>query len=170
MAQHIPEGNLTFHFPTGWNAVKYDDWSFYRNQFQRVCGSSKGVDILAVVHSKTTWLIEVKDYRRYRRTKAIELADEIAFKVRDTLAGIVTAAVRANDTDEKDFARLAVSSDNLRVVLHLEQPRKHSKLFPRAIDPSEIKQKLKKLLKPIDPHLLVLDKTSVAACALWSVT
>ena len=32
--------------------------------------------------------MEVKDYRANRRTKAIDLADEIALKVRDTLAGL----------------------------------------------------------------------------------
>lgn len=30
--------NLRFNFPDGWQASKLDDWSFYRNQFQRLSG------------------------------------------------------------------------------------------------------------------------------------
>lgn len=38
------------------------------------------------------------------------------------------------------------------------QPRKHSKLFPKAIDPSKVEQKLKQHLKAVDAHSRVVDK------------
>ena len=82
----ITEGALTFSFPDGCHAGKCDGWSHYRNQFQAVAGSSKAVDILCIA-GDTSWLIEIKDYRQYPRTKAIDIADELAMKVRDTLAG-----------------------------------------------------------------------------------
>ncbi len=59
--------------------------------------------------------------------------------------------------NEKRFARKTLASQSLRVVLHLEQPGKHSKLFPRAIDPAKILQRLKQLLKAIDAHPKVLE-------------
>ena len=34
----IEEGDLTFSFPDHCKAGKYDDWAFYRNQFQAVAG------------------------------------------------------------------------------------------------------------------------------------
>ena len=91
MMPTIAEGQLTFDFPDSWRASKFDEWSFYRNQFQQVCNGTKAVDILAVEPRACFWAIEAKDYRRHQRTKAINLADEIAEKVRDSVAALVTA-------------------------------------------------------------------------------
>jgi hypothetical protein len=164
----ITEGKLTFKFPATWQAVKYDGWSFYRNQFQSICGGAKAVDILAIAHDKCLWAIEVKDQRQHPRSKAADLADEVAFKVRDTLAGLFAARVNANDAGEQQFAGVALASGRIRVILHLEQPSKHSKLFPRAIDPANVKQKLKGLLKAIDPHTDVLEMGRMGTVA-WKV-
>lgn len=96
----IEEGRLTFTFPVGSLASKYDAWSHYRNQFQSVCGGAKAVDIV-YAESKVGWLIEVKDYRVHSRTKASDLAEEVAIKVRDTLAGLVSARCNANEAEER---------------------------------------------------------------------
>jgi hypothetical protein len=165
----ITEGGLTFTFPNGWQASQFDAWSFYINQFQSVCGGAKAIDILAIQPKECCWSIEVKDYRQNPRTKTIELPEEIACKVRDSLAALVAASVNANDGDEKGMAIAALRCPRLRVVLHLEQPAKRSKLFPRAIEPSKVKQRLKQLLKAIDPHPLVLE-TSNMGNAGWTVT
>ena len=167
----IIEGQLKFEFPDNWQSSKFDEWSFYRNQFQKVCGGTKAIDILAVEPSVCFWNIEIKDYRRHRRTKTkiIDLADEIALKVRDSLAAIVAARVNANETNEKNMARAALRCPRLRVVLHLERPSKHSKLFPRAIDPANVQQKLKQLIKAIDPHPLVLEMSRMNHVA-WKVS
>ncbi|MCI5151076.1 MAG: hypothetical protein D3916_17125 [Candidatus Electrothrix sp. MAN1_4] len=67
------------------------------------------------------------------------------------------------------MAHEAVTANRFRVVLHLEQPVKHSKLFPRAIDPADIQQKLRKLVKAIDPHPLVIEKAIGLDRVPWSV-
>ena len=92
----ISDGKLAHTFPAGWKATKYDDWAFYRNRFVNSCGGNKAVDFLA--HSpqdRTLWLIELKDYRQFPRTKdgTLELWDEVALKARDTLAGLFAAKV-----------------------------------------------------------------------------
>ncbi|HEV3445934.1 MAG TPA: hypothetical protein VG099_14940 [Gemmataceae bacterium] len=148
----ITEGQLTFTFPNDWQASKFDQWSFNRNQFEQVCGGAKAVDVLAVEPKVCLWQIEVKDYRQHVRTKTVELAVEIAIKVRDSLAALVAARANANDEDEGQMAVAALRCQRLGVVLHLEQPAKHSKLFPRAIDPANVPQRLKQLIKAIDPH------------------
>ena len=150
----ITEGALTFTFPAGWQASKFDEWAFYRRQFSRLsglratcgaknCGAeltcvacgkpastgTKAIDILAIEQTSCCWCIEIKDYRRGRRTKAIDLADEVAIKVRDSLAGLAAAAANANDESEQNQAISALACRRFRVVLHLEQPAKHSKLF-----------------------------------------
>ncbi len=104
----LQEGELTFDFPDeGSDVAKYDEWSFFRNQFQTVCGRAGGVDFIFVEHQRT-WLIEVKDHRNHRRTKVADLAGEIAAKVRDTLAGLAACRCNANDTDERHVSNRAL--------------------------------------------------------------
>jgi len=164
----IHEGRLTFNFLNGLQATKYDDWSFYRNQFSGAFGGTKAIDIICI-DGPRIWLIEVKDFRVNIRTKPTDLGEEIAFKVRDTLAGLLAASCNANDPDEKSMANRALKCKRIRVVLHLEQPGKHSVLFPRAINPSNIQLKLKQLLKAIDAHPVVTDKNYLNGTN-WTVT
>lgn len=125
----ITEGDLTFQFPDDWQATQFDNWSFYRNQFQSVCGGAKAIDILALAPDRGLWIIEIKDYRQQRRTKPSQLAEEVACKVRDSLAALVAAKINANDPEEKRLAQDALTAKEIRVILHLEQPVKPSKLF-----------------------------------------
>ncbi|MGI9281775.1 MAG: hypothetical protein ACR2PX_19385 [Endozoicomonas sp.] len=95
---------------------------------------------------------------------------EVAQKVRDTLAGLVAAKFNANDFDEKKLAKQALSRSRLKVVLHLEQPSKSSKLRPQVIDPAVAKQKLKQYLKAIDAHPVVMDKSTLSGKKIaWQV-
>lgn len=170
MSTTIAEGALTFTFAADAEASKYDDWSFYRNQFQQGCFTdNKAVDLLCELN-RSAWLIEVKDYRAHARTKAVDLADEVAIKVRDTLAGLVAASVGANDPVERAFARRMVRSQRMRVVCHIEQPAKASRLRPRVIEPDKLKLKLRTLLKAIDAHPIVMDRSSAAATLPWVVS
>ncbi len=164
----IREEALTFTFPANGMASKYDEWSHYRNQFQRVCGASKAVDIV-FAEDGIAWLIEVKDFRQHARTKAIELPEEIAIKVRDTVAGLVSAKCAASDADEKRCARALVRANTIRVVCHLEQPAKHSRLRPRAIEPDKLVLKLRTLIKAIDPHPFVVDMNTLHPAMPWRV-
>jgi len=160
---------LNFEFPDGWKISKYDDWSFYRNQFSKMWAGIKAVDILAIDRSQAFWLIEVKDYRAHRRTKPSDLSEEVARKVYDTLAAILPAKANANDTEEKKMAVALAGCQRLCVVLHLEQPRENTKLFPRAFDPANIKQKIRKLLKPIDAHPRVVEINQMGSLE-WKVS
>ncbi len=96
---------VEFYFPEDWKVSVYDDWRFYRKQFQNIINGQKGVDILAI-HRRILWLIEVKDYRKYPRIKAIDLAEETAIKARDTLAGLMSAAVNAMNEEKKFRCKL----------------------------------------------------------------
>jgi len=165
----ICEGDLAFSFPDDWRAGKYDEWAFYRNQLGKRLQGTKGADIVAVDPRGSAWLIEVKDYRRGGGAKASELPEEIALKARDTLAGLAAAQVNATDEDEKAVAHAALRRSRLRVVLHLEQPTKSSKLFPRPFNPANVMQKMRQLLKPIDPHPCVVDMQRMSGLA-WRVT
>ncbi len=167
--QNIREDRLTFSFPDGALSSKYDEWSHYRNQFNAAFGGTKAVDIV-YASSQTAWLIEVKDYRLHQRTKPQDLAEEIGFKVRDTMAGLISAGAFANDADEKRVAHAMLKKRQWRVVLHLEIPARQSRLRPRAIEPDKVLIKLKALVKAIDPHPAVVSKNSLKPGMDWVVT
>ena len=114
------------------------------------------------------WFIEAKDYRVNPRTKPSELSDEIAQKVLDSLAALLPAHLYAADAAERELAGTVLRAPRLRVVLHLEQPKKHSPLRPRAINPADVEQKLRRLLKPIDAHPKVTE-TSAMRGVPWQV-
>jgi hypothetical protein len=161
------EGKLTFKFESD-DSSQYDNWSFYRNQFNSAFGGTKAIDFISI-DSNHTWLIEVKDYRYDRRTKPSDLADEVAIKVRDTLAGLVAAQSNANDKNEKRLASLAVRKP-LKVVLHLEQPETGSRVLPRIAEPSNLTIKLKQLLKAVDAHPKVTHQYYLAHNMAWIVS
>jgi hypothetical protein len=117
---------------------------------------------------RVLFLVEVKDYRRHQRTKRLSLPREMARKVMDTLAALMPAALRANDNAEMASARTFLRAAYLRVVLHLEQPAKHSAMFPRAIDPIEVQAALRQLLKAVDPRASVVESGRMGAL-LWEV-
>ncbi len=93
----LEEGSLRFTFEIP--ARKYDDWAFYRNRINVLAGGAKAVDFLALGNDEL-WLVEVKDYRVHPRTKPSALPQEIAEKVRDTLAGLVCVAFNGLGDDE----------------------------------------------------------------------
>jgi hypothetical protein len=148
---------LTFTFPNGWEVSKYDDWSFYRNRFRRFMQDKKAVDLLAIAPNGTLFLIEAKDYRVHPRAKIISLTDEFAKKVLDTLAAMLPCKLNGDEPLETQFSRRVLNARALKVVLHLEQPAKHSKLFPRAFDPADVQMKIRQQMKPIDAHPLVVE-------------
>jgi hypothetical protein len=128
----LREGNLEHRFDSGWTASKYDEWPFYRKHFDGAFGGNKAVDFVAQDSSETLWLVELKDYRVCPRTKSLELAEEIAVKVRDSLAGLFAAAVWHSDHAHRADAQRHLRARSFRIVLHLEQLERHSKLFPRS--------------------------------------
>jgi len=161
----ITEKNLTFTFDHNCHVSKYDDWSFYRNQFQKICNGGKAVDIVCVKNNKL-WLIEIKDYRQPNTGKVKHLHIALAKKIRDTLAGLVAAQCNANHHQEKQFASHALRTTQIELVFHLEQPVKTSKLFPQAFDPADLMQKLKGQLKAIDAHPKIVNKNNIKAYPL----
>lgn len=165
----LQEGALTFDFPSHWKASKYDEWTYYRKHFGKIVSQTKAIDILAIDPGHTAWLIEIKDYSQNRRVKPLSLADEVAKKVKDSLAGIAGAAFNANNSNEQSMAQEMFECAHIRVVLHLEQPKKHSRLRPRAIEPASVQMKLKQLVHSVDPHPKVVERRQMQNMQ-WSVS
>lgn len=167
----VCEGSLEFSFSGDNTASKYDSWSFYRNQVQRCFNDAKAVDMIFLdPTSDQVWLIEVKDYRTHRRTKSINIVDEIAQKVKDTLIGLSAASFNATDYDEYKFASSVFRKNKIRVAFHLETTPSSSKLFPKALDHRSIRDALKRKIKLFDPHPRVIDCTLMMNDMNWSIS
>jgi hypothetical protein len=188
----VSEKRLKFEFPDGWEASKFDEWSFYRKQYMKLgeagircskcdkdiccenCGTkklagAKGIDILAIDPDSICWQIEIKDYRLTRESNFVFLADEVALKVRDTLACLVAARLHSNDEEERRLANAGLRCKELRVVLHLELPRFTYSLQTLMARKANVVTRLRQLVKAIDPRPLVLDMHNMNG-AFWSVT
>lgn len=164
----IIEGSLRFSFSANAMIRKYDETAFYRNQFIKITDSVKAVDFVCV-EDETLWLIEVKDYRNRERDKAIALIDEIAQKIRDTLAGLVAAKFNANNAEEKQLAQRALNARVMHIVLHIEEDEA-PRLTPQKSLKAGLKQKMKQRLKSIDAHPHVIDQHTLHAHMNWTVS
>jgi hypothetical protein len=153
----LRDGALEHRFDDAWTVSKYDAWPFYVDHFQSQCATNKAVDFVARDPGNALWFVELKDYRTHPRMKSIELANEIAEKVRDSLAGIVAAAKWHSHHIHLEEAREHLGAKRLRVVLHLEQPPHPSKLFPRKSELANVQQKLQQLVRAVDAHPVVMD-------------
>lgn len=160
MTVTLEEGSLKFWFDDALVPWKYDASGFYRNHFQSFAGGAKGVDFLCQTRD-TLWLIEVKD-----------LGEEVAEKVRDTLAGLAVLRVNSNDPDEKKREGAALKQKRLRVVLHLELPKlkRVSKLYPSVKLNFDIQEHLKAVVRAVDPHPKVVSLSDGLQHCPWTVT
>lgn len=159
---NVDVDGLMFAFPHGWQASKYDQWAYYRNQFIRQGNQIAAMDVVAVSPANEAWLIEAKDYRHPNAGKPSDLPGAVFNKVLCTLAAMLPASLRADDAAERQLSRDIVRCTSLRVVLHVEQNR-------GVIDLADIKQKLKSRLKAIDPHVKIVSRAKPGGLP-WTVT
>ncbi len=169
--------NLRFEFQSTHVAEKYDEWDHYKSVWN-AAGGRKAVDVVAFRLQSlppVAWLVEAKDYRTISQppepSNLRGLAETVASKVRDTLAGLGDAAANATIAQERDHAQRAIAAGRVRVVLHLEpHAGHHSKLFPDRFQ-AGVLQKLKQLLRGVDPTPLVLDLASTRRAGVpWTVS
>jgi len=101
----LREGDLDFRFDVSWQVCSQWDKEAVYSDLKGQASGSKGVDFVAL-RAGALYLIEVKDYRtseqqRSTREKLADagdpLADVVAAKVRDTVAGLVGAARMERD-------------------------------------------------------------------------
>lgn len=121
----IEEGKLAFEFDDArWLALRWDSPNpAYRNGISKV-NQCKAVDLIGLHAQKGLFFIEVKDYRYYNREKDTPIPLELAWKVRDTIAGLVGAHRHGGYPQLAPFvAALADPGRCIRTVLWLEDPK-----------------------------------------------
>lgn len=123
----IEESDLRFTFDDTWTPAKWDDAKAFKLGIGKLQGT-KAVDII-VRGDRRLLLIEVKNFRNHRIENKARIADgaliqEVAEKIRDTVAGMIGAA-RKDDEDAKQIwrpsAKLFGAQNEVIVLLWLEE-------------------------------------------------
>lgn len=137
---------------------------------------AKVVDVVAnEVTRPAVWLIEAKDFRIITNppnpANVAGLAPTVEAKVRQSLASLPVVAGKGNSSASVHASK-AVVIGQWKVVLHLEPyPRggSHSHLFPAGFA-AIVHQKLKQLVRDLDPAPLVLDIARTPASGVpWTI-
>ncbi|MDZ7801843.1 MAG: hypothetical protein U5K81_13780 [Trueperaceae bacterium] len=169
MTPQVREGQLIFAFPDDWIVLKYDALSYVRKHLGGFGGGSKAVDIVALdAPQGSLWVIEVKDYKDWRRQKTMGLVDEVSKKMRDSLAGLVVLMHRGGADYPAVAKKLLCEAQHLRIVLHLERPAVPSRLRPDLMDPKTLHDALRRELKFVDNQARVTSRGM--ANVPWSVS
>ena len=175
MSQVFTEEKLRFEFPDDWLIVRPDMCSFYVDHFQSLAGGCKEMDFLCFERvSRTLWLIEVKDYGWFGRTKTLDLVLEVAEKVRDSLALLPASVIDVNSTAVEgrcmgQFWRQVRTFTSIRIVLHCEIPASPSKLHPGVKDYANLQNKLRQTVRAVDPHAKV-SSIGHRNAVVWAVS
>ena len=123
------EGRLQFAFGPSWHQVRWDADNAYRHgirQLQHLGAGTKAVDCLAVHEKLGLCFLEITDGRGddrfFRSIASNALFAETAFKVRDSLAGLVGTLSREGRNEEKwEPFREPLHQGKFCVVLWVEQ-------------------------------------------------
>lgn len=165
----VVDESLDFTFSQGQIALQLDETTYYLKKFQKIPPGTKCVDIAAYeVSTQSLWLVEVKDYSRHRRQKDITLSDEVAIKVRDSLALIFAGSTMAGVPEERLFFQELLTSKKIRIACHCELPSVPSRLFGSPIDLTDLQDKLRQCLRSIDYRVLAVN-TRFPGTVPWQV-
>lgn len=122
------ESDLTFEFDDRqWRIViKWDETPEYRDGIGKALGKTKAVDFACVDRQSRPWLIEVKNYTLAVALESplADLADALAWKIRDSLASICFAKGAApRSTDVESIAASLRSGSRIFVVAWIEDDK-----------------------------------------------
>jgi hypothetical protein len=167
MSTTLDEGFQRFTFDERWVVFKYDSAETGYFAIKDAVEATKACDFLGVFEETVAYLMEVKDFRGYRvqnrkRLGKGELAMEVAQKVRDTLAGIVSGCRRGDDGyNWRDLVEYLTSPNReLVIVLCLEDDavRDKAKLGVQAElirqKLSWLRPKVRVVSQGVNPHKL----------------
>jgi hypothetical protein len=162
------EQKQKFTFDDGrWWVVKYDKHRDYRERIAKLDGT-KAVDFVGLQDGEdgVLYWIEVKDFRGYRiqnkdRLSGAGLAQEVAEKVRDSLAGVVAAYRTSAEPEEwKPFVRaLSRKASSVHVLLWLEEDAIRRPPGRRGNDAQVLSQKIKQKLRWLAARVFVAGQT-----------
>ncbi|WAS92891.1 hypothetical protein [Nannocystis punicea] len=155
----IVESRLRFRFGEPWQLMEQWDRHACYTGGLGMHATTAAVDFIGLFGSDP-YFIEVKNFRDYRienkrRLMSGALADEVANKVRDTIAGLVWAMDRGLDTAplRSLLGQLFAIKKKCNVVLWLEEDPQ-----TRPADRTMLAEAIKRRLHWFRPHVIVLSR------------
>ncbi len=137
----ITEKKIEFDFDDSlWsNLLKYDEDADYL-KIEKLNGT-KAVDIIGILENNKLVFFEIKDFRGHRITNKTrlntgELEQEVALKVRDTLAGIIGAARNSTNNSlafQELLSYISNTKKQLVVILWMEEDRLSLRMSQKRI-------------------------------------
>jgi hypothetical protein len=162
----IDEGILSFEFQERFKAMKFDDSNYYRHHFARL-PDSKAIDVLAASDDEIV-MMEIKDFTGHERENANRmkvnfssedgkesLDREFSKKIRDSLACILSSAIKKTDNDVSpyynSFANY-INKSGMKIYLILFIEGNYPDFAARA---TVIRDSIKKKLKSLDVRISI---------------
>jgi len=165
------EKRLLFDFGTSQGATRYEQWSSHIEKWQNE-GKTAVDFIYPDENSQILFFTEIKDYTTITRsgragqgTYSIELAQMVAQKATDSIAGFELAA-QSRDDNERSFYN-SFKDCLYRVVFHWEFKRS-VKITRRKIYMRQMKSKLRELLHGVCTHVAI-ENIKDNPSAYWTV-
>jgi hypothetical protein len=156
----VKEGDLELTFDEDtWVVVKWDDHPAFQHGL-RLHSGTKATDVAGVLWNGAPWFFELKDFRGTRIENKARfdgpLAEEVAEKIRDTIAGVLWAVEREHEDDSvRRVAKATLGrTGRLTVVLWVEDDT-----GPTAAVASVLQQAIKQRLRFANAHVLVTSRT-----------
>lgn len=151
---------IRFTFGASWKAVQWDETQAFRKGIQRL-QNTKAVDLIAM-RPDVVGLIEVKDFRHdpktdWPRVTSGSLVEEVAHKVRDTLAGILAAA-RPDAATWDPWVDCLRKQRDLKVIVWLERPNDYYGDPRRADELQHFRDKLKQRLSWLTSNIFIASR------------
>ncbi|MFY0538505.1 AAA family ATPase [Nannocystis pusilla] len=155
----VIESRLRFRFGEPWQRMEQWDKHACYTAGLGMKPTTGAVDFIGL-YGSDPYFIEVKNFRDYRienknRLTSGALADEVAEKVRDTIAALVWAMDRGSDTESLRslLAQFFAIKKKCSVVLWLEEDPQ-----TRPADRTVLAETIKRRLHWLKPHVIVLSQ------------
>lgn len=172
--KEFKESGLYFQFDDRWNVCQLDTEADYRNKIAKQIPGTRCIDFIGFNETEKVLLfVEVKSFRGYGNRKNMrrltgeedDLTVEIAQKVRDSLATIISGArhsTHLSDTWKKYISHLN-QGEALKVIAWVELDVRTQTLLNRAkINMGTRRKELKKRLTWLTSDVQILNTRNYA--------
>ena len=165
-----------FCFPDGWEASKFDEWTYFRFVMSRIVdplGRAPHGCAVVALHDGDLWLIEAKDYSHPNAAPPPDLVAVVCEKVVDTLAGL--HAGTRDPHPERGICERAVAATRLFVALRTDlsgvQPGRDKMRRGAAVRTmADYRQKLRRALRRVvNGKIHVVTGRERPAVVPWTV-
>lgn len=156
-----------FTFEDGWEVEKIDEWVEYKGKLDIPPYSARCCDIAAFKDGEL-WLVEFKDYTYVGASIPHDLAESVGKKVFGSLA-LLHAVARWGHSEHADFSRRTLTVEKIHVAVAVELPDGGRGLMKVERPLSDIRDKIKPVLKRLGVNRPVVTNSKLPNNVPWTI-